>query len=389
MTGSNLYRIIISVILMSATTAIYVTPKGQIANAIPFIHQDTEQVKNLKDVSKSVLNYDQKKHCATDLQKRPDPMEYLTYFNCGHILGKDRETGQTVREFTLILREDVKVPITLGNPATNTKPIMYPAWTFNGTIPGPTIRVTDGDHVSIKVINQGKMAHSLHLHSIHEGGIDGTMFNNQSGSIKPGQSYTYTFTAGPPGLWPYHCHMMPIALHIGKGLYGAMIIDPKTPRSQMNEMVMVMNGFNLGLNPSTELPRLPTYQEAQQIMAGNETTEESLPKELDNQVYALNTVAFYYDVHPIPIKIDQPYRVYLVNFLDFDFANTFHIHGQVFKYYPSATSETPEMTNDVVTLSQGDRGLLEFKYTLPGQYMIHSHFESQSGRGWEGLLSVK
>ena len=47
------------------------------------------------------------------------------------------------------------------------------------------------------------------------------------------------------------------------------------------------------------------------------------------------------------------------------------------------------MTNDVVTLSQGDRGLLEFKYTLPGQYMIHSHFESQSGRGWEGLLTVK
>ena len=70
-----------------------------------------------------------------------------------------------------------KSPITLGNPATNTKPIMYPAWTFNGTIPGPTnFRVTEGDHVSIKVINQGKMAHSLHLHSIHEGGIDGIMF---------------------------------------------------------------------------------------------------------------------------------------------------------------------------------------------------------------------
>jgi FtsP/CotA-like multicopper oxidase with cupredoxin domain len=387
-TGSNLFAIIMGVILLSATTAIYVTPKGQVANAIPpFIHQDEN---NLKDVSNSVLNYDLKKQCATDLQKRPNPIEYLTYFNCGHILGKDKETGQTVREFTLILREDIKVPITLGNPATHTKPIMYPAWTFNGTIPGPTIRVTEGDHVSIKVINQGKMAHSLHLHSIHAGAIDGTMFNNQSGSINPGQSYSYTFTAGPAGLWPYHCHMMPIALHIGKGLYGAMIIDPKRPRPNANEMVMIMNGFNLGLNPSTEFPRLPTFQEAQQIMAGNETTEESLPKELDNQVYALNTVAFYYDVHPIPIKINQPYRIYLVNFLDFDFANTFHIHGNKFQYYPSAIDgTTPEMTNDLVTLSQGDRGLLEFEYKIPGLYMIHSHFESQSGRGWEGLLSVK
>ena len=70
MTGSNLYRIIISVILMSATTAIYVTPKGQIANAIPFIHQDIEQVKNLKDVSKLVLNYDLKNGAVPPICKR-------------------------------------------------------------------------------------------------------------------------------------------------------------------------------------------------------------------------------------------------------------------------------------------------------------------------------
>ena len=61
MTGSNLYRIITGIILLSATIAIYIMPKGQVANAIPFI-PGTDTVNNLKDVSKSVLNYDLKKH---------------------------------------------------------------------------------------------------------------------------------------------------------------------------------------------------------------------------------------------------------------------------------------------------------------------------------------
>jgi FtsP/CotA-like multicopper oxidase with cupredoxin domain len=343
---------------------------------------------DVKRVSKDVIRADRNKNCATDQHTPTNPTTYLTHFSCGHVMGKDPVHGATIRQFTMIVREDSKIPITLGNNATHTPAIVFPAWTFNGSIPGPTIRVTEGDLVGIKVINQGTMPHSLHLHSIHPGDVDGTMFNNASGNILPGKSFEYNFVAGPVGVWPYHCHMMPIALHINKGLYGMMIIDPKEPRPQMNELVMVMNGFSLGLTPESEHPRLPTFQEAQQIMAGNETVDENLPKEFDNNVYALNSVAFYYDVNPIHIKLNEPYRVYLVNILDFDFANTFHLHGNVFKYYPSGTSDTPMMTNDIVSLSQGDRGIMEFKYTMPGLFMIHSHFESQSGRGWEGLLDV-
>jgi FtsP/CotA-like multicopper oxidase with cupredoxin domain len=387
-TISNLFGLIMGVILLSATTAIYVTAKGEVDNAIPFIHQDTDKLNNLKDVSKSVLNYDLKKHCATDLAKMPNtPTEFLTYFNCGHV--SQFKNGTVLREFSLIVREDKNVSLTMGNPATKTKAITYNAWTFNGTVPGPTMRMTEGDLVKIKVINQGKIPHSLHMHSIHPGAVDGTMFSNASGAIKPGESFTYQFTAAPSGLWPYHCHMMPLSLHVTKGLYGAMIIDPVKPKEKAVEMIGIMNGFDLGLNNATELPRLPTYEEAQQIMSGNDTAENALPQERDNHIYALNTVAFYYDVHPIQLKVNTPYRFYLVNMLDFDFANQFHIHGNVFKYYPSGIGENPMMVNDIVTLGQGDRGILEFKYTLPGLYMIHSHFESQSGRGWEGLLSVK
>jgi FtsP/CotA-like multicopper oxidase with cupredoxin domain len=340
-----------------------------------------------------VKKYDQQKNCATDQHTALNPSTYLTHFSCGHITRLDN--GTTLRQFTLFIHEDIKVPLTLGNPETHTQPIMYNAWTFNGSIPGPTIRVTQGDHVSINVINlkTNKMTHSFHMHSIHAGNIDGTMFNNASGAIKPGGNFVYNFIASPTGLWPYHCHMMPIALHLVKGLYGHMIIDPPKPRSQMVEMNMIMNGYDLTLQPNSDELRLPTIQEANKMMQGGEdgqNVSESLPQEHDNQIYSLNGVAFYYDTHPVPIKINTPYRVYLTNMLDFDFANTFHLHGQVFQYYPTGTDvKNPVFTGDMLSLGQGDRGIMEFKYDKPGLFMIHSHFESQAGRGWEGLLHVQ
>lgn len=346
---------------------------------------------NNSNSNSDVAKYDIQKNCAADQHTILTPLTYLTHFSCGHVSQLDN--GTTLRKFTMIVHEDIKTPLTLGNLETNTKPIMYDAWTFNGSIPAPTIRVTKGDIVSINVINlaTNKFPHSMHMHSIHAGNIDGTMFNNESGTITPGHNFTYTFTADPVGLWPFHCHQMPLALHMVKGLYGQMIIDPPASEARpiMTELNMIMNGYDIGLTPQTELPRLPTFAEAQQIMKGNDTMNEALPQERDNQIYSLNGVAFYYDANPIPIQMGQPYRVYLTNFLDFDFANTFHLHGNVFKYYPSGTdTKTPMETTDIVSLAQGDRGIMEFQYDKPGLYMIHSHFESQSGRGWEGLFKV-
>jgi hypothetical protein len=84
--------------------------------------------------------YDKIKNCTTDLSKKPTPVEYLTHFNCGHI-SKD-ESGRTLRQFTLIIEENQKIPISYEGH-------IFDGWTFNGTIPGPTIRVTEGDLVRI------------------------------------------------------------------------------------------------------------------------------------------------------------------------------------------------------------------------------------------------
>ena len=135
--------------------------------------------------------YDKIKNCTTDLSKKPTSIEYLTYFNCGHV-SKD-ESGKTVRQFTLIVQENQKIPISYEGH-------IFDGWTFNGTIPGPTIRVTEGDLVRIRVINSNENTHphSLHTHSIHYAKNDGvSMGGYPGGAIAPGRSFTYEFIAQP------------------------------------------------------------------------------------------------------------------------------------------------------------------------------------------------
>jgi Multicopper oxidase len=114
----------------------------------------------------SVEDYDMQKNCTADLDKKPTSIEYLTHFNCGRV--SQGETGQTIREFTLIIEENQN--ITISNAGH-----YFDAWTFNGTVPGPTMRMTEGDLVRINVINSNdnQHTHSLHMHSIHTAEMDG------------------------------------------------------------------------------------------------------------------------------------------------------------------------------------------------------------------------
>jgi FtsP/CotA-like multicopper oxidase with cupredoxin domain len=250
--------------------------------------------------------------------------------------------------------------------------------------------MTKGDHVLINVINRGTMPHSMHMHSIHPGAMDGVpIVSGDSGFIPPGHQFTYNFIAGPVGIFPYHCHMIPITEHINRGLYGGLIIDPPAneQRSTAHEIVMFLNGYDLDIK-APEFPRFPTFTEANDIMNGNTTTLESLPQEHDNAIYSVNGIANYYMHHPIPVKLHEPLRIYMFNLLDFE-ENSFHLHGQVYQYYPSGTSKNSAFTSDMVVLGQGDRGILETQFDLPGQYMAHAHFEQVGGRGWSSLFSVK
>lgn len=387
---------------------------------------------NAAATSLSVSAYDKMKNCTQDLSKRPTPIEYLTFFNCGHV--STSSNGQTTRDFTLIINENQKIPI-------SDEGHMFDGWTFNGTIPGPTMRVTQGDHVRIKVINSpgNQHAHSLHLHSIHAAVMDGvSMGGYEGGAIPPGGSFVYEFIAAPYGVFPYHCHVDPIADHINRGLYGMLIIDPKTPRTQMTEFAMLMNGYDLNFDQEgpVSIPSPAESNSDQQIVkpvvsnsdqkivkpegskgshdhgkgkanSGNGKANSGNGKELnvlaptenpsanaddiqrDNEIYTVNGKAFEYMNHPISLQAGKPYRIYLVNMLEFDLVNSFHMHGTMYNYTVAGTEEIPNYMTDIVTMSQGDRGIVEFKYDYPGQYMFHAHQAEFTDKGWMGLFDVK
>ena len=271
-----------------------------------------------------------------------DPTAYLRNFSYGHVT--EYPNGTSLREFTLIASDSEVKEVSPG--------VFYNVWTFNGTIPGPTIRATEGDKIKINFINNGSKPHSVHTHGIHPAEMDGVF-----DMIGPQGKFTYEFTAEPFGVFPYHCHMTPLEEHITHGLYGVMIIDPKTERPTADEMVMVMNGYDTDFDT-------------------------------ENNFYTVNGIPYYYMYEPIEVEKDSLVRIYLVNMLEFDPINNFHLHANLFDYYPSGTSLTPVELNDIVTMSQGERGILEFKYKYPGDYMFHAHKTEFAEKGWMGLFRV-
>ena len=273
-----------------------------------------------------------------------DPMGYLRDFDYGRV--SELPDGTTVREYTLVARDDGVAEISPG--------VFYNVWTFNGTVPGPTIRAVEGDLVRVTLVNEGSKPHTVHFHGTHPAEMDGVFEVVGPG----GGRFTYEFEAGPVGVHPYHCHVMPLEEHIARGLYGVFIVDPREPRPPADEMVMVLNGFDTDFDA-------------------------------ENNFYAANTVPFYYQHHPVEISTGELVRVYVVNMVEFDPINNFHLHGNLFRYYPTGTDTVPSAFTDMITLSQTERGIMEFEYEFPGRYLFHAHKVEFSEKGWVGMFLAR
>jgi FtsP/CotA-like multicopper oxidase with cupredoxin domain len=247
-----------------------------------------------------------------------------------------------VREYELVAR-DVDLEVAQG--------VIYPAWTYNGTSPGPVIRATEDDLLRVRFVNGGSHPHTIHFHGIHPANMDGVFEIVQSG-----ESFTYEFPARPWGMHLYHCHATPLKKHIHKGLYGAFIIDPPKPRKPAQELVMVMNAFD--------------------------TDGDG-----ENNFYAVNGPAFYYARYPIRVSRSQTVRIYLANLTEFDLINSFHLHGDFFRYYHTGRDELVEYT-DTVVLAQGERGILEIDFANTGHFMFHAHQSEFAELGWMGFFEV-
>ncbi len=247
-----------------------------------------------------------------------------------------------VREYTLAAL-DLELEIAPG--------VFFPAWTYNGTVPGPVIRATEDDILRVRFVNGGSHPHTIHFHGIHPANMDGVFE-----IVAPGEEFVYEFPAKPYGMHLYHCHSTPLKKHIHKGQYGAFIIDPPEPRAPAQELVLVMNGYDTDADGG-------------------------------NNFYTANGRTFYYARYPITVKRSQLVRIYLANLTEFDLINSLHLHGDFFRYYPTGSSDLFEYT-DTVMQCQGQRGILEIEFTYTGTFMFHAHQSEFTELGWMGFFNV-
>jgi nitrite reductase (NO-forming) len=236
----------------------------------------------------------------------------------------------TRKEYTLIA-QDAELEIAPGK--------VVKTWTFNGTMPGPTLRFTEGDNVTVKFINKTPIPHTVHMHGNHDALNDGVHHQ-----VMPNETYLYNITAGPTGTLMYHCHAYPTSLHIRMGMYGAMIVDPKdTPLPPAREFVMVLSEFD----------------------------DENIMK-FETEYYPINGYLDQYVQNPIQVNRDELVRLYVIN-IGTTIPYQFHLHSTIFKAYPSGLLSNEPIDVQTAPVGPGDATLIEAKWKDPGTYLFHSH----------------
>ena len=332
-----------------------------------------------------------------------DPHTFLRQFETGEIVGGD-EAGRPIREFQLVAL-DVPIEIAPG--------VEFLAWTYNGQVPGPTLRAIEGERIRVNFTNRGTHAHTIHPHLKNLDPAEDGIPQNGPGVLETDESYTYEWVAQPAGCHFYHCHSMPLKEHIHRGLYGALIVDPDPDRVRESPAAYT-NHHPSQITPAFEdhlvaeaESRNHTYDENDGVdemvlvMNGFDTNFDG-----DNEVYAANTRAFAYGVgstdgkgnweagetkRPIRIDRDERQRIYLINTIEFDPINSFHTHSQFFDYYDHGTTLTPTRKKvDTVMQCQAQRGIIELDYSDhdPGLYMFHAHQSEFAELGWMSFFEV-
>jgi nitrite reductase (NO-forming) len=246
-------------------------------------------------------------------------------------------------EYTLVA-EDTTVEIAPG--------VRVDAWTYNGTIPGPTLTATEGDRVIVHFINKTPLPHTVHFHGDHPSTQDGVFEQ-----VMPNGTYTYDFIATPAGALMYHCHVSPVMQHVRMGLYGAFIVHPKTPLPPAREFVLVSGEYDT----QNQLNPLPEY-------------------------YMFNGYADGYMTNPLPARTNETIRIYLVN-LGMSPSYGMHIHGTLFKAYPSGIWQNPPLRIQSWELASGNAAILEAKWPWPGKFTFHYHGIPEE-RGAMGYFNV-
>ncbi|MFC7395557.1 multicopper oxidase domain-containing protein [Scopulibacillus cellulosilyticus] len=234
------------------------------------------------------------------------------------------------------------------------------SWAFNGSVPGPEIKVNQGDKVKIVVKNDLPEGTTVHWH-----GLDVPFKQDGSGGIsqpdiKPGQTWTYKFTVkSPPGSYMYHSHPMKDMLKQEEmGLFGPFIVEPKgTGWKQVH----------------------PGYQDEYTLMV-NDSPQFG---------YTINSLS--YPATPVlPAKVGDKVLVHLINIGSMD--HPMHLHGMHFQELSQDGSPLPSpVTMDTINTAPGTTYDLSFKADQPGKWLFHCHITqhtTDSSGNMSGMISM-
>ncbi len=262
---------------------------------------------------------------------------------------------------------DVQVRITLSEGEVYLgNGVIYEGFTIDGGIPGPTIRVREGDIVEFTVVNEGNIDHGASIHTAY------TQTSKYLGAIAPRDSATVVFQANHPGVYMYHCapggHAIP--MHVILGQYGMMIVEPKQ-KFRMEE--------ELGRGPDVEIDitQHEIYASGKDAVTGQ-----------GHPLYTMfNGKLFRYVEEPIMARPGDYVRI---NFLNIgpNLLSTFHLVGIVWDYaYWQGNPENRLTGGQTVTAGPSDSWTVEFRVPPDeGAYTMLTHAVGSASRGAIGLL---
>ena len=283
-------------------------------------------------------------------------------------------TEPVTRKYTLIAT-DTRIQVDPWN--------YWNAWTFNGTIPGPTLRANLGDTLEVTLVNKQPGVHSLHFHqSGYQQAYDGTILGAPQGMVTTGYNFTYVIKADRAGLFYYHCHsdyVYPIAIHIHQGLYGALIIgDPSKPLPSAKEYVLIFS--------ETMIPDNLVVRTGEPVASYVSMLSSSA------STYHIINGAAYPLTPTLTARSGERVRVYLVNFGEFQHSWHVHNHGiYIYKqidYGRGFRTVREVVDGDVLSLDPGEVAIAEVIAGVPGTWMYHSHTVSQAEMGMMGIFIV-
>ena len=250
----------------------------------------------------------------------------------------------------------------------------YTYWTFNGTVPGPFLRVRVGDTVELTFKNRkdSRMIHSVDFHATT--GPGGGAVATQT---PPGETKSLRWKALNPGLYVYHCATPMVANHITSGMYGLVLVEPPGGLPKVDREFYVMQGELYTDRPFGQ-------------RGHDEFSVEKLLAERAEYFVFNGAVGALTTEYPMKAKVGETVRIFF-GVGGPNATSSFHVIGEIFdRVYKEAAVGSPPATNVQTTMvPAGGSAIVEFKLDVPGRYILVDHSLSRLERGLAGFLVVE